>query len=199
VSRNGRGRFPQYRPPNGAEGGFPRVPAGYPGDYPPGAGLPNVGTFVPPSGNLDSRWQPSEAEIARWGGEVVLYGKGFAEPINKTPPLPAEQGIFDATVPVPMPMFLGFSWEWVGGPGVVWTTGVLLTWRIGVGRASLRFDLPIPPGGNPNPPPLPPFFAPVPQAPIAPVRQVTVTAAWTADPQAGEAIKVGASMAPIRL
>lgn len=199
MSRNGRGRFPQYRPPNGELGGFPRVPGGYPEHAPPGVPGLDVRTFVPPSGDRDSLWRPDEAELARWGAEVVLYGKGFPPEIPQTPSLPATVAILDATFPVPMPMFMGASFEWVGQPGVVWTTGVLLTWRVGVGRASLRYDVPLPPLGNPQAPPLPPFFSPPPNAFIAPVRQVSVTAAWTAPTQAGEAVKVGLSLAPIRL
>lgn len=76
-------------------------------------------------------WRPSEAELQRWGGRVVLYGGGVPDHpddgIN-------ERDVLDATLPWPMACDCVFACESLGA--VPWATPIEFRVQAGVGRAS---------------------------------------------------------------
>lgn len=105
-------------------------------------GVHTFGTPAPPVGggpvpqwvdtppvSWPGQWRPTEAELARWGGRAVLYGKAIPDnPDSGT----AEIDVLDATLPWPMGTDCVAVVESLGS---AWATDVLFLVRAGIGRA----------------------------------------------------------------
>lgn len=118
------------------------------------------------------QWRPTEAELARWGGRVVLYGPGVPENAETT----TELDVLDATLPWPMACDVVVAVERLGGVAVA-DIDVFL--QCGVGRASWKVLVDVPPPATQAH-----------QVERLPYRQISVRARWRNAPGAGEVVAV---------
>lgn len=157
-----------YRPADVADAGALQV-------Y--GEPMPRVGSMqheqqhAPPS-RASGPWRPTEAELQRWGGRVVLYGAGV--PGNASSGTELVQ-LLDATMPLPQAFNVQIVAQSLSGAIV---TPLDFELRMGIGRAGWTQVLGLQPA--------PSGFAS--QNVQVSLRQIAVLVRFRAAPAAGEVI-----------
>lgn len=93
-------------------------------------------TIATPPTPWAGRWQPTDAELVRWGGSVTL-----------TPTVTPQTQVFNCTFPVALIAFFTVNVEPLPTPNAApWTTPVSVRITLGVGQASTNTLISIPPG-----------------------------------------------------
>lgn len=142
-------------------------------DVPIGA-VARVGNPTPPTPWAGS-WQPTEGELVRWGGSVVLVP-------GKTP----ETQVLNATFPVPLLIAPTLHVRALPTPNAIaWATPVTAVLRFGVGQATTELVLTLTPA------------APLAAVPFLGMRQVTVAFRWTGPAANEQNVEAFGSVVPI--
>jgi hypothetical protein len=116
-------------------------------------GAPVVSRQYAPPTPWAGDWQPTEQELARWGGSAELLPTGNA--IDAAPPV----GLLDVTFPVPLAMFVAITTEVTGAPTAGWNDDIIYTLSVGSGRANMPVQVRQFPLGPPAPKPFPAYLA----------------------------------------
>lgn len=126
------------------------------------------------------QYQPTEAELVRWGGGAVLV----PDP-NGLSGLGAEQRLCDATWPWPVVCFVTLNVVPVPTPNAApWATPVVFVVNFGVGQAASRTQFSLGPGN--------PFLSGQP----IPMRQGAVSVQWPGAAANEQRVEVFGSLVP---